>query len=336
MFQISERTKIYVAANACYKTGGLELLHQLVFELNRLGHDATIVYFNTKREGNINPEFKKYVSTYITREGVEDDEDNVLIVPETRVQLLQGFRRIQKCVWWLSVDNYFPTTSFGRHAAKHGVLRTLKHMIFYHDVYREWELRSVAGTHLSQSQYAIDFLHERGVGDVIYLSDYINDIYLMGDGAAPEREDVVAYNPAKGREFTQKIIGRCGNLRWVALEGMSNEEIRAALRGAKLYIDFGGHPGKDRIPREAAVSGCCVITSRSGSAANAVDVPIPEEFKFDAEEGNLDSICRTMRRCLDDFGEETRKFEPYRDIIRGEKEAFSSSVERIFRVAKNG
>lgn len=29
------------------------------------------------------------------------------------------------------------------------------------------------------------------------------------------------------------------------------------MRKAKVYIDFGFHPGKDRIPREAVMCGAC-------------------------------------------------------------------------------
>jgi len=43
----------------------------------------------------------------------------------------------------------------------------------------------------------------------------------------------------------------------------------------KLYVDFGKHPGKDRMPREAAVHGCCIITGRRGAAGNPFDIPIP-------------------------------------------------------------
>lgn len=50
---------------------------------------------------------------------------------------------------------------------------------------------------------------------------------------------------------------------------------------SKVYIDFGNHPGKDRIPREAAISGCIVITGKRGAAAFAEDVCIPETYKFD-------------------------------------------------------
>ena len=49
---------------------------------------------------------------------------------------------------------------------------------------------------------------------------------------------------------------------------------------SKVYIDFGNHLGKDRIPREVA-SGCCIITGKTGADKYKEDVYIGEKFKFD-------------------------------------------------------
>ncbi len=38
------------------------------------------------------------------------------------------------------------------------------------------------------------------------------------------------------------------------------------MRKAKLYIDFGYHPGKERMPREACLLDCCLIIGKDGSA----------------------------------------------------------------------
>ena len=76
-----------------------------------------------------------------------------------------------------------------------------------------------------------------------------------------------------------------GDVEWVPLQGYTLEQMRSILSRAKVYVDFGNHPGKDRIPREAAVSGCIVVTNRIGSAANSLDIPIAEEFKVSTGRG---------------------------------------------------
>lgn len=94
--KIKNGTKIYVLSLAYYKTGGLELLHQLVSQLVELGYDASIVYYNLRKKDNINPEFKKYVNRYLRFEEIDDNKDNILIVPETRIQALIKFKKIRK------------------------------------------------------------------------------------------------------------------------------------------------------------------------------------------------------------------------------------------------
>lgn len=107
---------------------------------------------------------------------------------------------------------------------------------------------------------------------------------------------------------------------------MTAEEVHALLCRAKCYIDFGNHPGQDRIPREAAAAGCCVITDRRGSAANDMDVPIPTTYKFDDVPQAIPAILSCIRDCLADYEGHTRDFDSYRAMIAGQKEQFRRDV----------
>ena len=111
---------------------------------------------------------------------------------------------------------------------------------------------------------------------------------------------------------------------------MTRDEVVGLLRKAKVYIDFGEHPGKDRIPREAAISGCCVITGKKGSAAFSEDVAIPEKYKFQDVPSKIPDISGAVRKCLENYDEETRNFESYRDRIRAEESRFDSDLSSIF------
>lgn len=320
---------IYVLAPAHFKTGGIELLHQLVYELNQSGRRATVVYYNLRMNNNINPQFKKYVNSYITENEIVDSERNILIVPETRVQLLAKFRKIKKVIWWLSVDNYYPTMSFKSHIEKFGVLKTCKHVLLYRDIYRDWELSAVADLHLVQSEYAKQFLKNQGISKVVRLSDYLNDLYFE-KRAAEKRKDYVFYNPVKGFEFTKKIIDMSPDINWFALQNMTTQEVRDCLLKGKVYIDFGNHPGKDRFPREAAMLGCCIITGRRGAAENEIDIPIADEFKFADAEENIPLIVAKIRECIKDYDNTVLKFSEYKEIITGEKKVFRDDVQKIF------
>ena len=56
MLKINSKTIVYVVCPAFNKTGGTELEHQLVFELNKIGVKAFITYYDDN--------FKKIESTY--------------------------------------------------------------------------------------------------------------------------------------------------------------------------------------------------------------------------------------------------------------------------------
>ena len=85
------------------------------------------------------------------------------------------------------------------------------------------------------------------------------------------------------------------DLGFVPRQGLNHAAMRAILGCAKLYIDFGHHPGKDRMPREAARAGCCILTSRSGSAQYQADMPIPDDYKFDACEKQIPAIGEMIK-----------------------------------------
>lgn len=97
-----------------------------------------------------------------------------------------------------------------------------------------------------------------------------------------------------------------------------------------MYIDFGTHPGKDRIPREAALRNCIVLTNRNGAADNDVDVPIPNEYKIHSVLSNLGKIREQIHYALSNYDVETKKFDSYRDVISKEKQVFDDSVKNVF------
>ena len=111
---------------------------------------------------------------------------------------------------------------------------------------------------------------------------------------------------------------------------MTREQVVDLLSQAKVYVDFGGHPGKDRIPREACVSGACIITNMSGSAFYYNDVPIPDEYKFDEKESSLDDVICKIQECIDDYESRVKDFDYYRSCIKGEQDVFIEDVKQLF------
>ncbi|MCR4798304.1 MAG: hypothetical protein K5853_07655 [Lachnospiraceae bacterium] len=327
---------IYIVAVENRKSGGPELLHQLAYVLNAIGKQAQMVYVANAFplrivKANVIDEYGAYCSQTEFRLEVIDRPENMVVVPEILFEILEDIHCATKVAWWLSVDGYKDILkdkySFTDDDLKdHSCL----------DYYRFREREDVF--HLVQSYYAWDFLKTKiGIASerTDYLSDYINDVYLQTDpeDLQIEKKNMVIFNPKKGGWRLKKIIdGTRDEILWVPLENLTKEKMRLHMLIAKVYVDFGNHPGKDRIPREAAISGCCVITGMQGAAAYDKDVPIPSRYKIDDEQDvDVDLVRRTILDIFDHYEERSKDFEEYRNMIRSEKEAFVQDVMRLFR-----
>jgi hypothetical protein len=333
---------IYILCPADVKTGGTELVHQLAFQLNNTEKKlrAQIVYYG--KESNVAPveAFKKYIgNNWIKESEIKESSENIFVIPETGLSEFNKFKLGKKYIWWLSVDNFYGS---GFNGYKR-FMDMVKKVGFYHSIGgivkgRIKNYKNEIGNadfHLFQSYYADDFLEKNDVPKEkrAYLSDYINDLYVQNSKEALKhlRKDIVLYNPKKGFKFTQKIISKSPTwIKWVPLINMSNEEVYENLTSGKLYIDFGNHPGKDRFPREAAISGCCILTDKKGSAAYYKDVPILEKYKFEDKEENIDQIIRQIEFCLKNYSLAIEDFKGYREYIGQEKVWFKNDVDKIF------
>ncbi len=111
---------------------------------------------------------------------------------------------------------------------------------------------------------------------------------------------------------------------------MTNEKVRNIMWKAKVYIDFGNHPGKDRIPREAAICGCCIITGMNGSAKFKEDVPIPNVYKFDSTNDNIECIVKQIHNIINNYDKISKDFTDYKKFISNEKKTFKNDVKKYF------
>jgi len=157
--------------------------------------------------------------------------------------------------------------------------------------------------HAYQSEYARLMVQEDG----IMLSDYTN----MVEPPPQKKVYKIAYNPKKDN-ITPRVFNGC-----VPLINMSKQEMIDTLSKCEIYIDLGFHPGRDRIPREAALCGCIVITNIVGSAGNPIDVPIKEK---------VDSIEK-LYHFVHNIHESNQSV--YREIVRNEKATFFEQVEQL-------
>lgn len=312
------KRKIFICCIAHRYTGGPTLAHQLCYKLRSLGYEAFMYYYFCKNQNPVNANYKKYHLPYVDM--IEDYSANIVITPETNVNLLRGVKHAMKIIWWMSVDNYFKS------------LKSKRNLFLDLGGIRRYNIHRDDVFHFGQSYYALDFLEKQGIrrDKIFYLSDYLERDFIEKALIPTVKKDIVLYNPKKGIEFTKKIISNSLDLKYVPLENLSSIQMLDRLRSAKVYIDFGNHPGKDRIPREAAISGCCIITGKKGSANYKEDVCIPDEFKFCDSIADIPQVVHLIRAILLNYEKYSHYFEDYRNRILNEENIFDKSVQDIF------
>jgi hypothetical protein len=145
------------------------------------------------------------------------------------------------------------------------------------------------------------------------------------------RSNTILYNPHKGKKVVQLLIAHFPYWHFFPLTGFNREQLANKFLESKLYIDFGHHPGKDRLPREAAIHGCCVITGLYGSASNSLDVNIPQAYKIDPQDGSFLSVFKKQVNLIfADFEKCSAEFLEYRQTISHEQINFDDQINRIF------
>lgn len=349
MIKVTEKTKIFVYCPSGVVTGGAELLHQLVHVLNENNKKAYIVYFALpgKEKTNIIPkDYQKYNIRLADK--VEDSTENIIVFYEGIFDMVLSVKEAQLFLWWLSVDHFFLSSEkylslsdFFKWNFKKGISVMIKRLgqllikrkNYFRNNLSLKDLQSRSALHGYQSEYAQNFLQNNGFSEMLSLKDFINDEFFE-EKESIKKEDLILYNPKKGMEYTQKVINKYPQYKWVALQNMTRSEMISYLNKAKIYIDFGYHPGKDRIPREAVMSGACVLTNYKGSAAFFEDVPIDKKYKFNNTNENIVKIGHLIRNIMDDYDAHNLNFDFYRDRVKKEKKMFEKEVLDLFFLLK--
>ncbi len=286
-------------------TGGPENMHQLCDYLNTLGADAYI-WYHPNPDADYRPTYPIFSNVKIA-ERVEDEPGNMIIIPEVHriLDARQVFPNCTVAIWWLS---YVNAVTHGSAAENMGAPESQAIHLF-HSYYEYAMVRP----HLSWDTWWF------------FLTDYISDDFLS---ITPEifladKQDYVCFNGNKDK-IVRNICDKAG-IPYIPIQGMTRQQLQETLRTCKVYVDMGFHPGKDHLPREAAMNGCVVITNKSGSAAYYEDVPIEEKVTLELELYDL------IPKVLADYRHYYDKQAHYREVIRSEKQVFQINVDNFWR-----
>ncbi|TFD91851.1 hypothetical protein E3T61_07700 [Cryobacterium lactosi] len=328
---------VYVFYPRGLRTGGPEALHQLVDALRKSGQQAFLVPFMGTED---TPRVRDY-EVYDAPEALKaiDSPGNAVIVPEVWIDLLREFTQAQRMCWWLSID-YSPVFRITRSRSddKAGLGNE-------HNVTTRQRLKDIAISlrprrnlvhstlHLVQSHYAWAFLYSQLNVVPTLISDYTPLFRIEGfrSTGTTDRGRTVAFNPKKGSELTERVIAKSRGIEWRPLINMTADDVYTSLASTAIYMDLGQHPGKDRMPREAAFLGAVTIVARRGAGAFTQDVPLPWQHKVHPTDPQfLEGTVALLDRILAEPQSHLDTQNEYRSSLLREKEVFFAEVQRAF------
>ncbi|MBN1600122.1 MAG: hypothetical protein JW915_00870 [Chitinispirillaceae bacterium] len=339
MIQLCRETTIYILSPANSASGGQEALHELGYYLKRENINVMMAYYGSSvSQPMVHPKFCQYDVPFCSSEQIPDDANHVLICPEAATMELYPFMNIRKVIWWLSVGFYRSslrnfsllklTTSFlkGDFSLANNILTHRKKLFRFDD-------QSVI--HLNGSFYTAEFIKNHGAKPNMMVQPLGLDFQRMVLNNPPlnftseKRQNVVLYNPSKGSHIMKRLMRRCTDLKFIPLKGFSPSKLIELFQSSKLYVDFGKFPGPERLPKEAVVNGCCIITGRRGAAAFYGDVRIPEKYKIHS--GNIKTIHDLICSIFTDYETHVKQFEEYRAMVYGLENGFIQQIRDFFR-----
>ena len=317
--------KIYILCPPNSATGGPEALHQLGHILKEMNCDVKMLY--SKRKSNPVHEFYKRYNVPYTFKAI-DSANSIIVIPESMTNWIARFPLSDKKVWWLSLD-FYAVLMNSREAKKNWIRELI--VPFKHKEYRFEKNPTV--THLNQSQRTKEFLLTKDLENPItYLCDYVTELFFenLPDINNFQKENIITYNPKKGLDKINPIMKQLPQYKWVALQGMTRTEMRDTLRKAKLHVDFGYFPGRDKIPREALISGCCLLTGRDGTSGFPEDLGIPEKYKLQENEITPEIVTEKIVTIMENYSTVFNDYIPFRNFVMNEKERMIEDVSKIF------
>ena len=274
-----------------HRTGGPENMHFLSSMLNEIaGKVVSQMMYLPPHPPNpqLYPEIPNVHVTYIHQ--LDDIPTNLIVVPEIycvrRMRQELRIRHVQYVLWWQSFVHACINYTLGN-----------------------WSVDGVWHAFHSYYQYAMVRPHLSPNKTWFFLTDFVADTYTSFDATSilAKKEDLVCFNGHK--DNITAVVCKTHDIPFLEIKNMSREEVMDTMRRCKVYVDMGPHPGKDHMPREAAMMGCVVITNKSGSAAYWEDVPITEKVTYE------DELPLLIRKAFATFSEMYTHQQTYRNHI---------------------
>lgn len=287
-----QEKNLILRCNGMKKTGGPMATLQLAECLILCGVNIKIWYDNVEAYQYFKDWHNKYLglnTEYLVSDQIKYYKNTIFILTESAFNDINKISTDNKIwVYMQSVDNCI---IFGTVASRfEGSIRILKNCFINFKVsysYRWSAIKDRIEFIFSQSAYSNNFLSKLNanipylyIGDFIDKHQYNKMLNFDTDLNCKNRNLRVAYNPFKGKILFKLAKFFSRKITFVPIQGVNSDDILEFLSLCDCYVDFGGQPGKDRLPREALLSGIPSFQFSRGAAVNGSDFPCPDTFRL--------------------------------------------------------
>lgn len=319
-----------------WTTGGAEALCQLADELKQQNFQVNFLvvfdnltniekkYYNGNwyicaQHNNLIPTIyqNKYITEYLNYDFILNNS-SLVIFPEIWVDLIPFFYPAKAALYWLSIHNFY---------ACH--LNTISKLLVAHN--RPDFLNCI---HLSDSPWIKKELQKINVNSTL-IEAPISKYYTENISDSFEKKDTIVFNPKKGSELAHLYKNLNPNNNYFALENLTEQQVIEALDSAKIYIDFGHFPGKDRIPREALARGCIVFLHNQNCASDYDSFPIDDYFRFNQVDIQNGILQNKVEKALKEFEHTSKKQANARAQLYYEHAKFNLQIHNLFGMPLN-
>ena len=158
------------------------------------------------------------------------------------------------------------------------------------------------------------------------LTDYPRPMPSIGD--VKRKPNLVTYNGAKGQWKIAELRDLLPDVEFRPIQGMSFDEVCRTLAAAALYVEIGHLPGRDRLPREAALLGTPTVMLARGAGFCWDDFPIGVDYRIPYTIDWATHMAPVIRSALDDPGATRTAQEPFRAWVSQEKDRYEQALDR--------
>ena len=178
----------------------------------------------------------------------------------------------------------------------------------------------------TQSYYGQSCVRRHLGREAFIITDYPRPMPSISD--VKRKPNLVAYNGAKGQWKIHELREFLPDVEFLPIQGMSFEEVCRALAEAAVYVEIGHLPGRDRLPREAALLGTPTVLLARGAGFCWDDFPLGVDYRIPYTIDWAQHMAPVIQAAIEDPTTIRRVQEPFREWVAGEKDRYDQAVDQ--------